>query len=614
MKNIYTSFILYHHSSMSEDDLIMTISTYVKQKFMPDDSQKEIIVLLDGIRLREMPLLNHVISKREEVLIIESDEKFSGPGMLWNKGFNISKGERICFTWTGVFWLEDSLFHLNRLLNDEKIDAAYGPVRYEEITSTDLNVVGQYDPYTSWIQGANIIPLCYTLWKRKAIIFLQGFYNDPNISKIVDWEFLFRAVTVCEFALLKGTTLHIRRPLRAFPFKINSSNTLDDLIRYIFREERKTLANESIDLNQSFYQKLDKADKSKSGNPKWKIAIISGFMETAQVQLCIMNYLEQIMEHTEITWRKFLEVSINPEELQEYDVVFYVRSRTNEAVKSAKYCYENNIKTIYVLDDNWFCAVETYPQLENQIGPQTEAYKNFLILISTVDCVWVYNEILKEDLGKYNDKIHLLPVNVNFHHFEKSKGKKDKDKDTIHIGFAGSSSKTPYFGPVFLALEKILAEYTNTFLFIKGIILPEVFEKYKDRINMTPYIFDYRKYAKEVSDWECDIMISPLGDTKYINSKCPNKYLEITASGAVGIYTKNQLYSKVIQDGVNGVLVENNEESWCRAIENLILNEEMRREIFKRAYIEVKNQYGTKKVLPQFISLLETIVGKSMKI
>ncbi|HBY19871.1 MAG TPA: hypothetical protein DEG71_02505, partial [Clostridiales bacterium] len=71
---IHTSFILYHHKSMSEDDLLMTIASCVNQKYMPLDAESEVIILLDGVTSGELPLLYNIIAKRKNIIIVDSNE------------------------------------------------------------------------------------------------------------------------------------------------------------------------------------------------------------------------------------------------------------------------------------------------------------------------------------------------------------------------------------------------------------------------------------------------------------------------------------------------------------------------------------------------------------
>lgn len=601
------SFILYHYRSLSEDELIQTLSSLCKQEHLPDEIKIEYIILLDGVHLEELTLLKNIISKRPDTIIVETSTEFAGAGLMWNAGLQIASGQKICFTWTGMYWLRDSLFHLNRILEHEDADGAYGQVRYEVKSSHysfDVLQPGQLEAHRAWIQSMNIIPLGYTLFKRNVLEHLKGFYCHPAMSGIVDWEFMLRASSFFNLKQLKGTPIPAKMSLCSLYKSIKFNVTMDELIRYMMKYSATNSSGKITDalLNEDISEKIQKI-RHKKDKPL-EIGIISDLKEMTQVQLCLLNYFEYLKH--KINWRLFNEKTINPTELKGYDLVFFVRSRTDESIKAAQYCFKKDIKTVYILDDNWFWATETYPQLSDQIGVHTSFFQNFLLLITTVDYLLVYNDLLERDLRRYNNAVYNFPINVDLSHF-KAKQKKETDK-TVRIGYAGSNSKLPFFDPVFRALDKIMERYEFVNLYFKGIELPETFNRYQDRIECSPYIFDYRKYAKKLAEAHCHIMISPLGNTRYINSKCPNKYLEITASGAAGIYSKNELYEKTITDGYNGLLIDNEEEGWLYALEKLINDPSLRKEIQLNALDEVRKKYDTKVLVKRFYELLTEMI------
>lgn len=605
--SINISFIIYHYRSMSEDDLMQTLSTLCKQEYMPEGTQIEYIILLDGISLDELPLIKNIVCKRQDTTVVETNKKFTGAGLMWNAGLNIASGEKICVTWTGVYWLKDSLFHLNRILTQEDVDAAYGQVRYEindKVHSFEMIQPGQYEANSAWVQSLNCIPLCYTLFERDLILKLQGFYTDTALCRIADWEFMLRACSIASLKQLKGTPIPAKMSLCNLYKSLKFNESLDELIRFSLRDtlDHANKKSTSSMLSEEISTKIKQVRNKK--NKPIKIGIVSDLKESTQVQLCLLNYFSYLKK--QVTWRWFHEPSIKPTELKGYDIIFFVRSRTNQGVKAAQYCFKKDIKTVYIIDDNWFWATETYPQLEDQIGVHTNAYQNFLLFISTVDYILVYNDLLEQDMRRFNNSVIKFPANVDLRHFN-TKPTKD-DNHIIRIGFAGSNSKLPFFDPVFKALHRIMKRYEKVHLYFKGLNLPETFDLYTSRIQSTPYIFDYHKYAKELAQANCHIMISPLSNTRYINSKCPNKYLEITAAGATGIYSRNKLYEGIITNGYNGLIVENEEEQWFNAFEQLINNPTFRKEMYMHALSEIQKQYNTKELVSRFNELLNQIV------
>lgn len=74
------------------------------------------------------------------------------------------------------------------------------------------------------------------------------------------------------------------------------------------------------------------------------------------------------------------------------------------------------------------------------------------------------------------------------------------------------------------------------------------------------------------------IALAPILDTPYNRGKSIVKIFDISALGAVGVYTNSAPYNTVIEHGVNGMLVENDPQMWFKALKWLIERpEEIRR-------------------------------------
>ncbi len=577
--NASISILIYHNRNMTEDNLIKSINSFKEQTFINDGNPVEIIILLDGVKEYQLPILKNLYLKnKSEIILLESIEEFKGPGELWNKGIKISSGKWVAFIWSGVQWYKDSLYYLLMQAQKNNI-GAFGKIKYESNnykSSFTPMVLGNGEMSERTVKYQNSIPLCYSILNKEIVKEEKGFLEDKEYSRLIDWEFLRRITNKYKLAFLNGKTLVVKKHMEDFNYNFKAA--LDEDIR-------------------RFYLKCE--------IPKYKVAIISGVSEDVQIQLCILNYFEEYGEKNEFSVRRFLENEVIEEELTNYDLVFFVRSRTLNAANMARYCLENKIKTIYILDDNWFCATETYPQLESQIGKESLPYQYFILLLALVDKVFVYNNLVKEDIKRYSNSITKMPISINLKDFN-LEGK--KDNSYIHIGFAGSSSKTQHFTEAFKALKRIMEEFKNVKLYFKGVKLPSEFEKFKTRIIKEDYSYSYKDYAKTVSSWCYDIMISPLDDTRYINSKCINKYLEITAMGAVGIYTNIPLYRQVIINKQNGLLVNNSETEWYMNIKNLILTPDLCRTIYSNARRDIIKNYSTETVLPEFFKQINSLL------
>jgi glycosyltransferase involved in cell wall biosynthesis len=121
---------------------------------------------------------------------------------------------------------------------------------------------------------------------------------------------------------------------------------------------------------------------------------------------------------------------------------------------------------------------------------------------------------------------------------------------------------------------------------------------------------DYENYLKTLRELRLDILLAPLDFSRTSRSKCPNKYLEITAAGGIGVYSEVEPYTWYVENGRNGILVEDSEdrESWRRAIVGLMDRATLDR-LHAAARADVLGNYSSRKVAGRFADLLSTLVA-----
>jgi glycosyltransferase involved in cell wall biosynthesis len=104
------------------------------------------------------------------------------------------------------------------------------------------------------------------------------------------------------------------------------------------------------------------------------------------------------------------------------------------------------------------------------------------------------------------------------------------------------------------------------------------------------------------------ILLAPLDESRSSMSKCPNKYLEIAAAGSVGIYSNLYPYKELIQDGVNGFLVENQKEHWKEKILYLLQNRKLLEKIRSNSFGDIKKHFETEVVMPHFCGVIDSLI------
>ena len=76
-----------------------------------------------------------------------------------------------------------------------------------------------------------------------------------------------------------------------------------------------------------------------------------------------------------------------------------------------------------------------------------------------------------------------------------------------------------------------------------------------------------------------DIAIAPLRDTPFNRCKSDIKFLDYSAVGAAGIYSRVPAYEEAVRHQETGWLTENSINGWIEALEILVTDEQLRKKI-----------------------------------
>jgi len=100
---------------------------------------------------------------------------------------------------------------------------------------------------------------------------------------------------------------------------------------------------------------------------------------------------------------------------------------------------------------------------------------------------------------------------------------------------------------------------------------------------------DWETFFLDTSLGKVDIVLSPIFNSNFNKFRSPTKFFDITRLKAVGIYSNTKPYSDFIKNNQDGILLENNIDSWVDKISFLLDNEELRESLYLNALKRVKN-------------------------
>lgn len=107
---------------------------------------------------------------------------------------------------------------------------------------------------------------------------------------------------------------------------------------------------------------------------------------------------------------------------------------------------------------------------------------------------------------------------------------------------------------------------------------------------------EFRAYMIER---QFDIGLSPLETNHFTERKYYNKFLEYGRCGTCGVYSKCAPYTLIVEDGENGILVDNDPAAWQQALERVIGDAALRQRCIENSQQILRNRFTKESVFRQ---------------
>ncbi|WP_406868020.1 glycosyltransferase [Paraburkholderia fungorum] len=571
-----------------------------------------------------------------------SVRRSSMPACLFNSGALLAKGEFLAFLWPGVNVVE-WMAAIERLAQASDSDdfllagkpsftSSRAEVPHSWLCDPSDGNVRDYPP--GWVEMADFVPMANCLVRRAAFLEAGGFSTSILLQRSFWWEFSLRYSrmgrirtvddqpapevlwTWHDYPLAQDLgisgDLSARRVMRASLVDAISPNIaadLDDAFQFaksLPSRARSWLFKQIRQFSTAFdaYIRENGGTIENSSYEPLRVTVLGGPGEPAHNQLCFFNYFALLENECRLTWRTVLDTAAHTVDLINSDLVIFSRIKSEQGCRLMDFCVATGIPTVYMLDDNWFTVAKDWPVYATLFSKDSPIYKAFTYCLSRSTVALTYNQFLVEDMRPYARDLVLLPTNINLTEFKpvtKSAGKKKI------VGYVGSARPDDV---AFRALASVAMRRNDFDVLYMGPSLPDCLRTMPaERLLSEPYVYGYRRYVQILSKHSPDILLAPLGDSRFEASKCPNKFLEISAVHASGIYSAVEPYLSVVEDGVTGLFAESSQASWEKAIESLLDDEELRSRIHENAYKKVVKEYATENVVHHFDALLRKAVS-----
>jgi glycosyltransferase involved in cell wall biosynthesis len=206
--------------------------------------------------------------------------------------------------------------------------------------------------------------------------------------------------------------------------------------------------------------------------------------------------------------------------------------------------------------------------------------------------VVVSTPFLADKYRAMNTNVHVLPNYLDFDRFFRPVPQ--RSDGMVTIGLLGTSIQGPNFALVDNALRTICERFPGRIkLYFVGWAPPAGWEEHP-AVEFLPFIHEYQNYAARLLEMQWDIALVPLVNDDFNHSKSAIKWLEYAAAGIAPVFSDVSVYSNVVQDGVTGLLVEENPDAWLQAITALVEDPAQRHAIATAAQAEIHANYSLK--------------------
>lgn len=307
--------------------------------------------------------------------------------------------------------------------------------------------------------------------------------------------------------------------------------------------------------------------------------------------------------------------------LDKIDLVILQRAKWSFELESfIRVLRELNIKIIYDMDDLIY-HTKYVPKYLNSIGDYREfamdsffaLSKRYEMIASISDGFIVTTQSLKRHIeSDFNKPVWILSNFLNLEQEEESKKiiqmKKNTDRDDkFVIGyFSGSNSHQRDLEIVESAIVKLMEKYDNIYLKIVGFMnLSDRFQEWKKKGRI---IFDkfvpYQELQYKIGS--VDVNIIPLQKHEFNECKSELKYFEASIVDTISVATNNEVYSEVIEDGIDGYL--SGEMDWYEKLEYIYLNYDKMDEIKKNAKEKCYQNYGNENMKEKITNIYDEII------
>jgi len=280
---------------------------------------------------------------------------------------------------------------------------------------------------------------------------------------------------------------------------------------------------------------------------------------------------------------------------RKYDFVFLFREASPVGPPIIEwFLFAMGCKVIYDFDDAIFVAQKSNA---NPFMPYIRCAWKVGYIAGRAHIVSVCNPYLVEWARERNDRVVLIPTTIDENYHKPPMAAVERLGRPI-IGWTGSHSTAKYLELVRASLVELQKRYDFEFRVIC------------DHDPGFPEIMNYRfvkwRQETEVEDLSAfDIGLMPVPDGEWEKGKVGFKAIQYSGLGMVSVVSEAGSGREVVVDGETGYAVANDAASWTAALERLLSDPALRREMGRSARQYILKKYSVGANVKNYLKLFE---------
>jgi O-antigen biosynthesis protein len=594
-------------------------------------SSFELLVMDDGSTDGTADIVSAYTRCDDRVIHVRHSQNCGLPALRVNEGLLMARAAICAYQFDDDEWISSFLSTMtSELRQDSLAEVAYGLCRLN-VDGADQILGGPFN-YSQLVAG-NFISNNSLIHRKSVFERLGGYDMHLVMRRLCDWDLWmrwarganFRAVNEIVCTVEGGKAESIGRTVAADSFSARAHMALDrnslllpgtlasyvvdelDHLRHLGDRKLDAVWRQQVAPYQSRFRRIWPGVRRPADRPLHVLVVKAHFDTT--IDITIRNFAESLAGDFAFTFLPQLQTDETA--IQCADILLMHRTIDDHALQLEAIARRHGKTVIFLMDDDLTTLHELGAEF-SYLAPGAPCRIAMESLIRGADLVVTYSPLMQESVRHLNPRHVLLDTNILRKWLANAKDRLEQpsiDGRPIRIAFAGGGARREEIAMLWPAIVHASRSLGPRAEFHFWGFTPEGLSELQSPCYCEAFTFSYDQYLARLTSAGFDVMIAPLfAEKRAKRAKCPIKFLEITAAGAVGLYSNVEPYNAVAE-GISGLKCENTVEAWTSAIlQAAALTPSERKQILMRAIEKIEADYASEGQAARVAATLEAAV------